>query len=112
MSPNRGSAVADALVAAVLGGIVTGVLLACTQTAARGLRTAAEITMALDLAREQLEHLRLVAIADGSDAPTLGGLVFARTWTVTPGRGAPDRIAVTVAHEGIIRAALVGAVQR
>lgn len=106
MTRARGSAVAEALVAAGLGAVAAAILATTAATVARGLRRGAEISMALDLASEQLERLRLAPTVDGQDAPTLGGILFERSWGTTPGRGAPDALSVVVRRDGVDRAAL------
>src|SRR5262249_31119320 len=69
MSGRRGSAIAEALVAAGLGAVAAAILVATTVTTARGVCRSADISMALDLASEQLERLRLAPTPDGQDAP-------------------------------------------
>ena len=106
MSCVRGSAVAEAMVAAALGAVAASILVTTMSTTARGVRRDAEISMALDLASEQLERLRLAPTADGRDTPALGGVLFERSWETLPGRGTPDALSVVVRRDGVTRAAL------
>jgi hypothetical protein len=112
MSSTRGSAIAEALVAAGIAAVAAAILVTTMVTTARGVRRGAEISMALDLASEQLERLRLTPGIDGQDVPTIGGVLFERSWQTVPGRGAPDTLSVVVRRGGVTRAALHTEVQR
>ncbi len=96
----------EAIVAAALAGIAAAGLAATAYTATRALRLARDDGNALAFATERLEALRTGTRAGGGDAPVAAdGTVFARTWTVAEGRGAPTALSVTVAwasHRAIL----------
>ena len=106
MKGPTGSALAEALVAAFLGGLAVAALTSTVVSTARGLRQAAESSLALALASERLERLRAIPEPDGHDTPVASGITFDRRWTTTPGRGAPDSLSVVVRDGGVVRAAL------
>jgi len=112
MSGARGSAIGEALVAAGIAAVAAAILVTTMATTARSVRLGAEISMALDLAGEQLERLRLTPTIDGQDAPAIGDVLFERSWETVPRRGAPDALSVVVRRGGVTRAALHTEVQR
>jgi hypothetical protein len=63
------------------------------------------------LAATRLETLRAGPRADGNDSATLDGASFVRRWTVVPGRGRPDELAVDVVWDGHAFGAASGALR-
>lgn len=112
MTSARGTALAEVLVAAALGGLAVAALTLAVVSTTHGLRLATETSLALTLATERLEMLRLAPAPDGHDAPAVGGLSFDRSWATITGRGAPDALSVVVRRGGIIRATLSTEVTR
>ena len=94
----RGSSMAEALVAAALAGIALAGLSATAALATRSLRLARDASIALTLATERLETLRAGPRAAGEDVRTgPDGTVFTRTWSVAGGRGRPVELGTRVA---------------
>jgi Tfp pilus assembly protein PilV len=98
MSGRRaGFSVVEALVAAALAGVALAGLSTVAGLARRSLLLARETSVALALASERLESLRVGPRADGADAPSAAdGTTFSRRWTVEDGRGGPTRLRVEV----------------
>jgi hypothetical protein len=99
MSPNRGAAIADALVALVVAGM--GLTVLAGRSSGVALRTTTETASLLDLAAARLEALRLWPTADGADTGLdPHGLAYHRTWVTTGGRGLPRQLSVAVTTVG------------
>jgi Tfp pilus assembly protein PilV len=97
----RGSTVAEALVAAVLAGIALAGLATAAGLTVAGLRRARDSSTALALAGERLETLRAAARAPGSARHTApDGTVFTSTWHTTGGRGVTAQLAVRIDWRG------------
>ncbi len=93
----RGSSIVEVLVALALAAVAAGGLAATAGTSVRALVQARGDAAALTLATERLEALRAGPRADGADATVApDGATFARTWSVSPGRGRPDRASASV----------------
>jgi len=85
-----GFSVVEAIVGAGLAGIAIAGLTAVAALATQSVALARDSGIALSLATERLESLRLGPRTDGNDTATgAGGTVFSRTWTQGGGRGAP-----------------------
>ena len=93
---DRGSAIAEALVAAALAGIALAAVALVARLAGTGLRLARDTSTALTLVEAQLESLRAGPRDDGTDQVVADGVPFTRTWTAAGGRGLPTRVAVAV----------------
>jgi len=93
---DRGSAIAEALVAAALAGIALAAVALVSRLAGAGLRLARDTSTALTLAETQLETLRTGPRDDGTDEVVADGIRFTRTWSAAGGRGLPTRVAVEV----------------
>jgi hypothetical protein len=90
--------VLEALASAVVAGLALAGLTAVASLATSGLRLARDTTIALALAAERLEALRVGPRANGDDSRTgPDGTVFARSWRSAGGRGTPARLSVHVA---------------
>ena len=98
MSRGRcGSSVVEAVVATALAEIAAAGLAATAAMTVDGLRLARDTGMALALASERLEALRVGPRANGSDGRVAAdGTRFARTWSVVEGRGAPTRLSAQI----------------
>ena len=97
----RGSAMAEALVAAALAGVALAGLVAGARLVGEGQRLARDTSVALALATERLEMLRAGPRDDGTDRPRGDdGTLFVRTWRADGGRGRPIRLDVRVAWGG------------
>lgn len=96
----RGSSVAEALVAAGLAGLALAGVALAAQLAGASLRLARDTSVALALAEARLEALRAGPRADGADAVTADGVTFHRAWRVDDGRGRATRAEVDVAWPG------------
>jgi len=87
-------------VALVLVAMTGGALAAVMATSGRALVAARRDATGVSLAVGRLETLRAGARANGADGAPLDGVAFVRTWTVVPGRGLPDALAVDVGWPG------------
>jgi hypothetical protein len=87
-------------VALVLVAMTGGALAAVMATSGRALVAARRDATGVALAVGRLETLRAGSRANGADVGTLDGVDFVRTWTVAPGRGRPDALAVDVGWPG------------
>jgi Tfp pilus assembly protein PilV len=97
----RGSAVAEALVAAALAGVATAALAATVASARSAVLAARDASTAVALAEARLDALRAGPRSAGADTPVADdGTVFARSWTATGGRGLPVDLRVDVAWNG------------
>jgi Tfp pilus assembly protein PilV len=93
----RGSSVVEALVGAVLASVALGGLAGAAGLATYGLALARDTSVALALASERLESLRVGVRVDGTDTTVAPhGTTYDRSWQVTPGRGDPDRLSVEI----------------
>ena len=88
------------LVALVLVAMAGGALAAVMATSGRALVAARRDATGVSLAVGCLEMLRAGPRANGADGAPLDGVDFVRTWTVAPGRGRPDALAVDVGWPG------------
>lgn len=88
------------LVALVLTALAAGAFAAVAATSGGALVAARRDADATQLAVERLETLRAGLRQAGSDIVTRGAVGLARQWTVTPGRGRPDTLAVTITWPG------------
>jgi type II secretory pathway pseudopilin PulG len=92
-----GFSIVEALVAAALAGIALASLSTVAALARRSLVRARDTSVALALATERLETLRIGPRADGSDVQVAaGGTRFVREWTIAEGRGGPTEMRVEV----------------
>ena len=97
MKALRGSTVAEALVGLGLAGIALACLAGVACLATRSLRLARDMHIALALAVERLETLRLAPADAGADTTTAAdGTVFRRQWTHAGGRGNPIGLSTRV----------------
>jgi len=92
----RGSAVAEALVAATLAGVALAAVALTARLASSGLGLARDTSAALALADAELELLRTVPQDDGADEVIADGVRFSRVWTASGGRGRATRLAIDV----------------
>jgi len=97
---DRGSSLAEALVAVALAGVALAAVSLAARLTSAGLRLARETSTALTLAEAQLELLRAAPPADGADQVVADGVRFARAWSVSGGRGRPTRVAIEVTWPG------------
>jgi hypothetical protein len=86
----------ETLAALALGALGLAGLALATQVAVGQVGLVRERALALALARARLETLRAGPRTSGADDVVVEGVAFARAWTTTPGRGAPDALAVDV----------------
>jgi hypothetical protein len=93
---DRGSAIAEALIAAALAGIALAAVALVSRLAGAGLRLARDTSTALMLAETQLETLRAGPRDDGTDEVVAEGVRFTRIWGAAGGRGLPPRMTVEV----------------
>ena len=100
MIGDAGDSLVEVLVALVLVAMTGGALAAVMATSGRALVAVRRDATGVSLAVGRLETLRAGPRANGSDGAPLDGVDFARTWTVTPGRGRPDALAVDVGWTG------------
>jgi Tfp pilus assembly protein PilV len=92
-----GFSIVEALVAAGLAGIALAGLSTVALLARRSLVQARDTSVALALATERLEALRVGPRVDGSDVRVAtGGTRFTREWTVAEGRGGPTEVRVEI----------------
>jgi Tfp pilus assembly protein PilV len=97
---DAGDSLVEVLVALVLVAITGGALAAVTATSGRALVAARRDATGVSFAVGRLETLRAGPRTHGADGAPLDGVDFARTWTVVPGRGRPDALAVDVRWPG------------
>jgi len=96
--PRAGFTVVEALVGTALAGIALAGLAAVAGLATASLRLARDTGIALALATERLEALRVGPRADGADSQVApDGTRFQRSWTRDGGRGTPERLSVRIA---------------
>ncbi|TMB03252.1 MAG: hypothetical protein E6J57_03660 [Deltaproteobacteria bacterium] len=96
--PRAGFTVVEALVGAALAGIALAGLAAVAGLATASLRLARDTGIALALATERLEALRVGPRADGADSQVApDGTRFQRSWSRGGGRGTPERLSVRIA---------------
>jgi hypothetical protein len=89
------------LVALVLTALGAGALAAVATAGGRALLAARHDAAATALALASLDAVRAGPRTGGADAVVIAdGTTFARRWTATDGRGAPDRLAVDVTWLG------------
>jgi Tfp pilus assembly protein PilV len=88
------------LVALLLVAMTAGALAAVLATSGRALMAARRDATGVTFAVARLETLRAGPRANGADGAPLDGVDFVRTWTVAPGRGRPDALAVDVGWPG------------
>jgi hypothetical protein len=96
-----GSGLVEALVAVALVSVVAGATAAAAVCGGRALVLVRRDAAATALGVARLDALRAGPRADGADAPAgSDGTTFARQWRVTPGRGRPDLLDVTLDWPG------------
>lgn len=96
MSAQRGSALMDAMAAAIVTGLALAVLVYAGHVTATTLALTADTAGLLDVAGTQLEHLRRWPAADGSaTVHHLDGRTYQLAWSSLDGRGLPRQITVT-----------------
>ena len=100
MIAEAGDSLVEVLVALVLVALTGGALAAVMATSGRALVAARRDATGVSLAAGRLETLRARPRANGADGASFDGVDFVRTWTVTPGRGRPDALAVDVGWPG------------
>ena len=80
--------------------MTAGALAAVLATSGRALVAARRDATGVTLGVARLETLRAGPRTSGADGAPLDGVDFVRTWTVAPGRGRPDALAVDVGWPG------------
>jgi Tfp pilus assembly protein PilV len=91
----------EALVALVLTALGAGALAAVATAGGRALLGARHDAVATALALAALDAERAGPRTGGADTvATADATAFARRWTATDGRGAPDRLAIEVTWAG------------
>ena len=100
MIGDAGDSLVEVLVALVLVMMTGGALAAVMASSGGALVAARRDATGVSLAVGRLETLRTGPRTNGADGAPLDGVDFARTWTVAPGRGRPDALAVDVGWPG------------
>ena len=96
MTARHGSAILDALGAAVVAGMALVVLVRAAAVTGAAVRTTADVAALIDIATAQVERLRRVPAADATDTIVhTDGRSYQRQWSSTGGRGLPRQLSVT-----------------